>query len=420
MAIRRHVPVPPSAENLRKMERTLAWVHRPLRWGLMPLQRITVSGLESFPRKGPVLVLGNHAGFLDPVTMILATRRPIQFMASEGLLQESALAPLLCYFGVVAKKKQVKDSKAVRHLKAWVELGAAVGLFPEGQRTWDGRPLPLAPGIEKLVRLLDVPVVTARLVNAYHQWPRWAVHPRAGRVHLSLDPPRRFAAGTPLTEVRAEIERAIRVDDREAEGWRLWGRKLALGVANPLFACPACGAIDALREAGDTVSCSACPGGWRVDLRARLWPLDRGAPLELADAFARAQAHLAETWTADPRRFEADGTILRSEPMRLLDTTAELAAPLAEGHLVLRPDALAVESASGAASWTLPLSSLDVADVDMRRRLVFRAGGRTFEAVLPTESVIKWGLAVPHWMARAGVAPAPADEAPARAAVAPA
>jgi 1-acyl-sn-glycerol-3-phosphate acyltransferase len=379
------------------MERTLAIIQRPLRLALSPLQHITVSGLETFPRTGPVLLLANHAGFLDPATLILATRRPIQFMATESLLQESAIAPLLCYFGVVSKKKLVTDTKAVRQLKAWADLGAAIGLFPEGTRTWDGERLPLAPGVEKLVRLLGIPVVTARLVNAYHQWPRWAEVSRFGRVHVELDPPRVFERGTPAADLRAAIDAAITPNQAQAKDWRLWGRNLARGVSNPLFSCPSCGTIEALREKGNRVHCHRCGAAWNIDLQCILHPEGGGPPLSLVDAIRTAHSSFAETYTGDPARFDADGTILLSEGMQLLDTTGIDSTVAAEGQLRLHPEGIEVVGSAGKPLWSLPLTDLDVADVDMRRRLVIRSGDQTWEAVIPKESVIKWGMAMAHW-----------------------
>ena len=131
----------------------------------------TCEGAEHVPRVGPVLLLANHTCFFDAPIIPLFAERPVITMTTESLLQGRHGAFLMS-LGVVPKKKFVSDSRAVRLLKGWADAGAAIGMFPEGQRTWDGLPLPLLPGVEKLVRLLGIPVITARIYNGDRVWPR--------------------------------------------------------------------------------------------------------------------------------------------------------------------------------------------------------------------------------------------------------
>jgi 1-acyl-sn-glycerol-3-phosphate acyltransferase len=189
MALHRNPATPPSPENLAMIQRAMRWLIPAFRLGLSPRVPISVSGLEHFPKDGPVFLLSNHQTALDPILLTIAVNRPVHFMATQALLQEGPVGRFVGWLGAVPKKKFSADLRAVKQLIAWRALDAAVGLFPEGQRSWDGEPLPLLDGIEKLVRLMKAPVVTARLHNADRVWPRWAPKPRWGRIHIELDPP---------------------------------------------------------------------------------------------------------------------------------------------------------------------------------------------------------------------------------------
>ncbi len=385
----------PSEENKLKVDRRVRLAIPVFRAALWPKHRITTSGREHVPRRGPVLVLANHVASLDPITLILASGRPIHFMATRSLMQEPGISRIMQFAAVVPRSKFVSDAASVRQLKAWRDLGSAVGLFPEGERTWDGRGLPMVRGIEKLVRLMRAPVVTARIINAYRQAPRWAERMRVGRVHVEFDPPRDFPRGTPLAAIRAYLEERIRVPLDRGSSWPVRGRGLALGAENVLYACPSCFALEGLRARGDTLGCRSCGAGWTLDTHSRLH--GAGETLAFHEAVDRIREQIGQSWIADRARYERDGVLLESEPMQLTALGQATNPVIAAGRLRLTEDALAVVDGDGAVRWSAPLSELRAATVDMRRRLQFQTRSGAVEAVMPTESVIKWVHWVNHW-----------------------
>ena len=155
--------------------------------------------------------------------------------------------------GAVPKRKFTADPRAILRLRRWRDLGGSIGLFPEGERTWDGRPLPILPGVEKLVRVMDLPVVDGPRVQRLAAVRR-AGRPRCGAAACTSrrDPPRRFAPGDSLESI-PPLHRGAH--QRGRRGWaglgRCAGRRLAAGIGNVLFACPACLRLDAIEERGD-------------------------------------------------------------------------------------------------------------------------------------------------------------------------
>ena len=400
MALVRTRTVPePSPENKERVDRRVNLAIPFFRAALWPRHRVTVAGRENVPREGPVLVLSNHVASLDPITLILASDRQIHFMATRSLMQEPGISRIMQFAAVVPRSKFVADMSSVRKLKAWRDLEAAVGLFPEGERTWDGRPLPMVRSIEKLVRLMRAPVVTARIINAYRQAPRWGVKMRTSRVHVEFDPPKVFARRAPMSEIRAYVEERIRVPAVLGADWSVKGSGLALGAENVLYACPLCFTIDGLQPAGDRLTCRSCGAGWRMDVHHKLHPTAGDAPLALHDAVDRVREHLSQQWIADIAVYERDGIVLESAPMQLT-SLGDVNPVIAEGRLRLTEDALTVVDPQGADRWRVALPDLLTATVDMRRRLQFHTREGPVEAVMPEESVIKWDHWVNHWRTR--------------------
>lgn len=388
-----HPALPATAESLALLgERHSRF--RPFASALLRnLWPLTWEGEEHVPREGPLVVLANHVQFPDSVTMNVVANRPVVVMGTESMTQGN-LGRVALYFGLSPKKKNMADAKAVRLLKSWVDLGAAVGIFPEGERTWDGRPLPLIPGIEKLVLLLRAPVVTMRIYNGYRQWPRWAALPRRGRVHVVVDPPVVFDKRQGAEAVAAELARRLRVSSDEAPSWPVWGPGLANGITNVLYACPSCGRVEALVASGGTVACGACRDRWRVTSASTL--IGPGGERSLAQLVDQLGARLEQEGWRDPQAGER--ALLQSESCMLFDETGDQPSEVGAGRLTLTPERIWLDGTSG---WTLPLSELAAANVENRRRLWLRTrDGRLFEPILPRESVRKWEQFIEHWRLR--------------------
>ena len=56
------------------------------------LFRVRVTGRENIPRDGGVLLISNHASYLDPVLLGIAFPRPLYFFARSELFQHRLLA----------------------------------------------------------------------------------------------------------------------------------------------------------------------------------------------------------------------------------------------------------------------------------------------------------------------------------------
>ena len=382
MAGRQLTALVPSAHNLALVRRRVRLWKPPFEAVTSRWVQLTVAGRESLPRRQPFLFLSNHSGFFDPPIMVRAAGEAVTILATESNFREGPIGRFFVHFGAVPKMKYTADARAIITLKRWADAGAHVGLFPEGERTWDGRRLPLVPGIEKLVRLLGLPLVTMRIYNGFRQSPRWAPRLRRGRIHVELDPPRQFDRRTPPAEIKRYIEERITVDALGEPRFPVAGGGLAQGIANVAWACPRCYLIDGLQELGNRLRCRGCAARWGVDCDGRLRGRDGAGSHTLPQVVDRIRAHYAAVPGA-PRR----DPLPASEPMTLLDIRPRQPRVVGRGRLRLTRDELLVE---GAQPWQLPVHQVEAITVDMRRRLTLRAGQRYLEAVIPHESVLKW------------------------------
>ncbi len=394
---KRLAPIRPSERNVKRANFRAKTLGPLTGLWLRPRFALDVHGRENVPRKGPALILSNHVGFFDPVQLIIAAHRNIHFMTTQATMTDPMLGRVMQLFGAVPKQKAVADPRAIQGMRDWAKLGAMVGLFPEGERTWDGRPLPILPGIERLVRLLRVPVITARIENADHVTPRWALRARRGRIRITFDAPQSFERKTPLPEIRSFIETRLAVDPAQAQRWPVNGKYLARGVSNVLFACPACQELEGLREENEHVECRACKRSWRVTADAHLEGEGEREPLYgLVPAM---HAHFAKKWDAAVDA-EPGAFLFRSLDAVELMVDDEQHELIATGRLEVYGDHLQLVLGKEV-PWRVEIDGIAAMTVELTRRLqLVMRDGRRFEFAIPRESVLKFKGAVDHLLSR--------------------
>jgi 1-acyl-sn-glycerol-3-phosphate acyltransferase len=128
------------------------------RWG-----RLEVSGVESLPATGPVLLVGNHDSHWDPVMIGFAARgrRQIRALAKSTLWDVRGLAPVLNGMGQIPIVRGAGDAQALANAVAALREGSCIGVFPEGTRS-KGRTMRARSGVGRLA--LEVPEAEVRCV----------------------------------------------------------------------------------------------------------------------------------------------------------------------------------------------------------------------------------------------------------------
>lgn len=128
-------------------------------------------GRENVPPAGPLLLVSNHQSFLDPVLVGQAAPRPLTYLARHSLWSNRWLARLITAYGAVPIDRGF-GKEGLQAVLAQLDRGRAVLMFPEGERTHDGRLEPLKPGISLLVKRVTCPIVPVGIAGAFQAWPR--------------------------------------------------------------------------------------------------------------------------------------------------------------------------------------------------------------------------------------------------------
>jgi len=269
------------------------WYHRAS-WGLLRKlyvpslimrSAVEATGLDKLPEP-PFILAADHANALDPWVLGSFSSSPIRYMANiEGV--HPLKASLAFLVGAFGRRKGANDFAALRETIELSRSGEAIGLFPEGDRSWDGSSLPIRPGIGKLVRRLGVPLVLASQKGNYLSRPRWASRPRRGKwsvefLAFGADELARMSDSL----VEGIVARAIaknEIKDAIREGRAFECGESAEGIGRLVWQCPVCGKADAIGGRGNVARCECCGTRWEIDANCRVEPLNVPRSLMAAD-----------------------------------------------------------------------------------------------------------------------------------------
>ena len=143
---------------------------------LTPIMRIlfkiyynpTIINKKVIPKKGPILIVGNHKHVFDQCLTILATKRPIHYMAKKEYF-DGKLSWFFKFVGCISVNRQIKDKKATEQAINILKNNGAIGLFPEGTRnkTKDIFLLPFKFGTVSMAQKTNATIIPFGLTGDY-------------------------------------------------------------------------------------------------------------------------------------------------------------------------------------------------------------------------------------------------------------
>jgi long-chain acyl-CoA synthetase len=182
--------------------------------------------------KGPLLVVSNHLGDVDPgfiLTALPARFRDRLAIATGGETLEALRSPsadrnwFLRVYGRVQwilgvsllnlfpLPREAGFRRSFAYAGEAVDRGYSILVFPEGRHTTDGKLCPFRAGIGLLAQNLGIPVLPMRIDGLFEYKkagkkfaPPWKISVRIGK-------PVKFAAGTDAAAIAAELQERVAI-----------------------------------------------------------------------------------------------------------------------------------------------------------------------------------------------------------------
>ena len=180
--------------------------------------------------KGPLLVISNHVGDVDPgfiLTALPARFRHLLATATGGEALEALRTPgpsrgivgrfydrVKWFLGVSLLNlfplpREAGFRRSFAYAGEAVDRGYSVLVFPEGRHTTDGKMNPFRPGIGLLAENLGIPVLPMRIDGLFEVKQAGKKFAKPWTIRVRIGEPIKFAPGTDPQKIATELQNAV-------------------------------------------------------------------------------------------------------------------------------------------------------------------------------------------------------------------
>ena len=170
--------------------------------------KLEVYGAERLPRSGPVLLIGNHVNFVDPVLGYTINRRYVKGMTAVETYKRFFFNFLAWSVDAIPVERGTPDHSAVRACVDALNAGWALYIAPEGTRSGHGRLQKGHSGVTLVLLLAGthIPVYPIAYIGVEHFWPNAK---RLRRTHTRVVIGEPFHVVMPEGRVRRPVREQI-------------------------------------------------------------------------------------------------------------------------------------------------------------------------------------------------------------------
>jgi 1-acyl-sn-glycerol-3-phosphate acyltransferase len=138
----------------------IRWILKQLSYPAFKIVcKLTINGTENLPAKGPLIVVGNHFSFIDPVTFVRALPWPLDFLGGADMPHapiQTRIIPFL--WGYYPLYRGTGARYALKAAEAILKQGGILAIFPEGGN-WATVLRPARPGTAYLMTRTGAPIL---------------------------------------------------------------------------------------------------------------------------------------------------------------------------------------------------------------------------------------------------------------------
>jgi len=175
---------------------------------------VEAEGRERLDRRTPYVFMCNHLSFLDAPALVTVMDRPVRSIVKRFVFRIPVFGwgMRLAGFVPVDKEGIGEGRKRIARASGLIrEKGYSFLVFPEGQRSWDGRLQPFRRGGFFLALEAGAPIVPVSIAGTFELMPRVSRRVRRGHVRIVFHEPIAAADFSPetLPELMERVRAAI-------------------------------------------------------------------------------------------------------------------------------------------------------------------------------------------------------------------
>lgn len=172
----------PRRRVIRRILRTL------IRGAFNALSNFQIIGYQNLPKEGPLLVVGNHFSFIDPVAVIGVLPYPIEFVGGNQTPNAPGMVSWLSrVYGILPVRRGGISGETLRASRKVLNNKGVLGIFPEAG-SWASVLRPARPGTAYLATCTHAQVLPIGLDGLTDMFPSLRRGKR-GRITFNIGKP---------------------------------------------------------------------------------------------------------------------------------------------------------------------------------------------------------------------------------------
>lgn len=157
--------------------------------------RPNAEGIENVPGDGPVILCSNHLSFIDSLLIPLMIRRKVVFLGKSDYFDKWYMRWFFKGAGMIPVRREGGEASeaALRAGESALGEGYAIGIYPEGTRSPDGRLYRGKTGPARMALRARCPIIPVAVSGTDKAMPAGKYLPRPVRVLIKYGKPLDFS-----------------------------------------------------------------------------------------------------------------------------------------------------------------------------------------------------------------------------------
>ncbi len=176
--------------------------------------RLRAYGIENLPIEGGALLVANHVSWMDALQILAVQQRRIRFLMHRSIYERHPLRPIFRLMRMIPVAVEDSPKKIVESLRAArqaLDDGYLVCIFAEGALTRTGLMRGFKPGLERIVRGSEHPIIPIYIGGTWGSIFSHYYGPRRLRIPTQFPYPATVMIGKPMppTSSANEVRQAV-------------------------------------------------------------------------------------------------------------------------------------------------------------------------------------------------------------------